>query len=893
MKRELQALSHDGGQKRRGAVLEEELVIGAIIIVFFLSVFAGLISFIWLFFISSRLKRSETKLSEIENMLKNGAVAFQPAPFAGAAQAGAAGVAQAGSVAGAAQAGMAAGVAPASQVPGAAVPMSAAAQNAVSAAVPQSAFAQAGSAPAGEQAAAPQAAAAGAAAPMASAQQVAQAAPQPGAPLADAAPVADGAQAVSAKDGGRRPAWMRQEDAAAFAAQAGAGGSFSQAAAAGAPGSGDTVRTVGDTVPPGASKPSAPAKPQSLETFFLGNIFNKLGALAIIIGMIIFVGIAAPLLTPELKIAAAYALGLAFISGGAFIHKRMPGMGEVLMGTGFAVLFIITYCSCSIFPVFSPNTALFISCILLASIYAVSVGMKRISMLVLAMVGGYSNLGFIDFSPSNEFMMTYLLLLNFLVLMGAYRCKAWKYLTTINLFLSLCFFIGQVAMSRGGRVSHAFFGDIFDKVFPAGGEGAELLFIATAAALWCMYAVYDLLRSKEDLVAFATESPLCYLNAALLTGFSVVVFHTKTIGLGLFLWVVSAGYAAFTYYHYKRSNYVINPYFNLMLLTHMAGTFFTFGETWRVPFLGAEAAALAFAASRLRYGNIPAWSVVYLLAAAASAFYAEPRAIYGGAWKDGLTHLDIFLCGAPCLFGWVCSFLMRTDDKRYDSHADSCSLLALTMLYAGVFIEMHSYMKLKAHLDNEIVLALYYYLLLAGIFSVQCLWMGRDRIYFKIAGFLGFFVTLPCLIVVSFCESGKMVPLLNVRTLCFALYLVGTIIVALKDKTGFFKTLAVFIGFCYVNSEALNLAAICNFESITTIFWILYAGAIILPGMFRHQKYLTYSGIFLVGLSCAKILIYDISELPGIYKLIIFMVMGFTLLVISFLYNKWHERQSD
>ena len=77
------------------------------------------------------------------------------------------------------------------------------------------------------------------------------------------------------------------------------------------------------------------------------------------------------------------------------------------------------------------------------------------------------------------------------------------------------------------------------------------------------------------------------------------------------------------------------------------------------------------------------------------------------------------------------------------------------------------------------------------------------------------------------------------------------------------------------------------------IFWILYAGAIILPGMFRHQKYLTYSGIFLVCLSCAKILLYDISELPGMYKLVIFMVMGFTLLVISFLYNKWHERQGD
>lgn len=834
--------------------MEEQLIILAVIL-FFLSVFAGLISFIWLFFISSRLRRSEAKLSELNKKFE----AFSLLAQNGSWQ----------------------------NMPGAAAAMQRAATQQGTPAAQQGAAAMQGT-PA-QQGMPAQPAQNVAGTPAQNVQQPAQVQEAP--PQAGASPggegTAPGGASGAAPASRPVPAWMRPKDAPAVAAAVSASGAAGQPSGAKA----DEVIGVGDTVPPGASKPSAPAKPQSLETFFLGNIFNKLGALAIIIGMIIFVGIAAPLLTPELKIAAAYALGLAFISSGAFIHKRMVGMGEVLMGTGFAVMFIITYCSCSIFPVFSPNTALFVSCLLLAAIYTVSVSMKRMSMLVLAMVGGYANVLFIDFSPSNEFMMVYLILLNLLVLMGAYRCKAWVYLTTINLFCTLMFFATQVAWSRCGRIAHAFFHDAFSSWFPEDSLEGEALFIGTAIVLWGMYAVYDMLRSKEDLVAFSSESPLCYMNAFLLTVFSVVVFHTNTVGLGLFLWVVSAGYAAFTYYHYKRSNYVINPYFNLTLLTHMAGTFFALGTCWRVPALGAESLFLAYMASRFRYANIPAWSVVYMLTSAAAALYAEPNAVYGGGWKEGLTHLDIFLCGAPVLFGFLGSYVMRTEDKRYDAHADSLSLTALTMMYAGVFIELHSYMVIKSFIGREVE-GMYYYMLISLAFAAQCLWMGKYRKFFKVAGLLAFFITLPVLIICSFLESGKFVPLLNVRTLCFALALASTLILSMKDTTVFFKTVAVFLGFAFVNSEALNLAAICNFESITTIFWILYAGAIILPGMFRHLKYLTYSGIFLVCLSCAKILLYDISELPGIYKLIIFMVMGFTLLVISFLYNKWHERNS-
>nr|MCR5662212.1 DUF2339 domain-containing protein [bacterium] len=833
--------------------MEDELIIAAIILIF-LSFFAGLFAFFWLFFIAARLRRHEAKLSELDKKLE----AFSLLAQGGTGQNVQAAAAAMQGAATAMQGTPAQQGVPAQQ--GTVAQQVAAAQQGVPAQPSQTV---AGS----------------------PAQNVLQPAQTQGAPAAaqvgaspgDAGNVPGGTGTAPGGAPGTAaprpmPAWMRPKDGPAVAAAVAASGAGSQSSGANA----DEVIGVGDTVPPGASKPSAPAKPQSLETFFLGNIFNKLGALAIIIGMIIFVGIAAPLLTPELKIAAAYALGLAFISGGAFIHKRMVGMGEVLMGTGFAVMFIITYCSCSIFPVFSPNTALFVSCILLAAIYAVSVGMKRMSMLVLAMVGGYANVLFIDFSPSNEFMMVYLILLNLLVLMGAYRCKAWVYLTTINLFCTLTFFATQVAWSRCGRIAHAFFHDAFSSWFPEDNLEGEALFIGTAIVLWGMYAVYDMLRSKEDLVAFSSESPLCYMNAFLLTVFSVVVFHTNTIGLGLFLWVVSLGYAAFTYYHYKHSNYVINPYFNLTLLTHMAGTFFALGTCWRVPALGVESLVLAYLASRFRYANIPAWSVVYMLTSAAAALYAEPNAVYGGGWKEGLTHLDIFLCGAPVVLGFLASYVMRTEDKRYDAHADSLSLTALTMLYAGVFIELHSYMVIKSYIGREVE-GMYYYMLVSLAFTAQCLWMGKYRRFFKIAGLIAFFITLPVLVVCSFLESGKFVPLLNVRTLCFALAIASTLILSLKDTTVFFKTVAVFLGFCYVNSEALNLAAICNFESITTIFWILYAGAIILPGMFRHQKYLTYSGIFLVCLSCAKILLYDISELPGIYKLIIFMVMGFTL----------------
>ncbi len=85
---------------------------------------------------------------------------------------------------------------------------------------------------------------------------------------------------------------------------------------------------------------------KSFENIFMSNIFNKIGAVAIIISVFIFLKVLSDLgiFTPVIKILTGFLAGLGMIFASLKIHKEnTKNYAEVLMGTGFAVMFITSY----------------------------------------------------------------------------------------------------------------------------------------------------------------------------------------------------------------------------------------------------------------------------------------------------------------------------------------------------------------------------------------------------------------------------------------------------------------------------------------------------------------------------------------------------------------------
>jgi len=104
---------------------------------------------------------------------------------------------------------------------------------------------------------------------------------------------------------------------------------------------------------------------------------------------------------------------------------------------------------------------------------------------------------------------------------------------------------------------------------------------------------------------------------------------------------------------------------------------------------------------------------------------------------------------------------------------------------------------------------------------------------------------------------------------------------------------AVFYLFVFIvaSCELVNLMGQYYLADATklglTIFWGVYALAMIVLGIAWDKKHLRVAAIVLLGVTLAKLFFYDISELGTIPKTILFVTLGITLLVISFLYTKY------
>jgi uncharacterized membrane protein len=72
-----------------------------------------------------------------------------------------------------------------------------------------------------------------------------------------------------------------------------------------------------------------------------------------------------------------------------------------------------------------------------------------------------------------------------------------------------------------------------------------------------------------------------------------------------------------------------------------------------------------------------------------------------------------------------------------------------------------------------------------------------------------------------------------------------------------------------------------------SVLWGIYALVLIVIGIVWSKKHLRIGAIVLLAVTLAKLFLYDIAELDTIPKTILFMTLGITMLVVSFLYNKY------
>lgn len=106
-----------------------------------------------------------------------------------------------------------------------------------------------------------------------------------------------------------------------------------------------------------------------------------------------------------------------------------------------------------------------------------------------------------------------------------------------------------------------------------------------------------------------------------------------------------------------------------------------------------------------------------------------------------------------------------------------------------------------------------------------------------------------------------------------------------------FEAIAYTFVFIVASCELVNLMGQFGIADATklglSILWGVYALALIVIGIARNKKHLRIAAIALLAVTLVKLFLYDIADLDTIPKTILFVTLGITLLVISFLYTKY------
>lgn len=608
------------------------------------------------------------------------------------------------------------------------------------------------------------------------------------------------------------------------------------------------------------------------EKIFLGNIFNKVGALAIIIGVIFFIKVVSQYIvfTPLMKCLIAFMAGAGMVGYALKLHySNMKNYAEVLMGTGFAVLFITVYCASSLYDILHMPAATVFGILLVLLTYFIADRFKTFSTFIIGFIGGYLNPFFVNTNITMGFLFGYLIFLNLVSAVYVSKNESKKMLNVINLILT-AFTVSVFSAVKDYDINY---------LFPIG--------------LWALYAVNDIIDIVKNRYNDSYKGSLGFnlFNFAVLLYFIKFFASGKFLETGLFALFAAALYSVSPYICKIKDNENIKYFVHGILLSFLISTYFSLTGTQRVCVWAVEALVLAYIARERKY--LVNWSVAFLLTSFTGIFFVKNAMIYGDLSSyTPVFNFRLLLYGIPAL----CAFTASIWHRENTNISNLLKFLALSFVYLfGVFEINAAYGKyLKTDEESLWDLKIYTYSIIGFIYALNTkrLADSLQSMLFKVASYVIYIYSLAALLLVcAAAESGNngMLPVLNLRFLTFAFAVATSLYYLRKTSKSLFAYMALICGFFCLHFEIAALTE--NNALAVSLVWILYSGVSTLIGIFKEKSVLKNFGIWVLILAILKVMLFDIADMAIHYKFIAFIVLGVILMIVSYFYSKIKSKE--
>jgi len=350
-----------------------------------------------------------------------------------------------------------------------------------------------------------------------------------------------------------------------------------------------------------------------LEARIGGNWFNRIGVVAIFLGVTFFLKYAVDKewIGPAGRVSIGIAVGLGFLILGERLRKRYPSYAYGLTGGGVAVLYAaIWFASGKKYDLLSQPVAFAFMAVVTATASLLAARYNALPIAVLGLIGGFLTPILLSTGVDNEVgLFSYIALLDLGVLALAYS-KRWRSLNYMA-------FISTVLMFAAWMVEW----------YEPNKLWTTILFLTVLFAIFALLAVlYNVVNRRPT---GWLDLAMVFSNALLYFGTSYELLDDNHHGiLGLFALLVSVFYMGLGYFTYNRDredSLLIFTFLGLAFLFAVLAVPIQFDQHWVTMGWAIEGAVMSWIGLRANDRTSRYAALVVFGVAVAHWFYVDMR----------------------------------------------------------------------------------------------------------------------------------------------------------------------------------------------------------------------------------------------------------------------------
>lgn len=674
-------------------------------------------------------------------------------------------------------------------------------------------------------------------------------------------------------------------------------------------------------IPPVSPIPTpAPSRTRAeFESFVGGKLLNRIGALALVIGIGFFLKYAFDneWITESMRVVIGCVAGIGLLALGVRTHKKEFAIfAQGLFGAGISTLYLSVYASFNFYLLVPQPVAFGLMSLVTVLGFTVAIRYDSLAIALLAWAGGFLTPFLLSTGTANETgLFTYIALLEAGLLALVARRPSWSLL-------------GPLTLAGTYIVYVLWWVDLY----------TEEDFALTVCFLTLFWGLLFLSELHQSLRRRSTELPL----RQVMSFFNIGVYY----GALYFLvdpvhhdWMGAASLALALVYLVqvmvlRRSDggsaiVAQNIFITLMLVvfaTAIQCTGYTTVQLWAI-----EAVLFIWCARRWRLQYV-VFFAVGLLACAALKLAFTIGAFNYVPLTEFMPVLNIRAASFISLFASfvLCALLLRgIPEKVTSAIATILYPAAAVLLLALVTVETNdAFMQRLAGASSTGEEYIYFakFMAIASVWIVTSLPIAYLGLKHRLQPVLipGLFIAVLAFWLVlvkgiAYAPLDSYSPFFNVRASSFAVVIGGMALLAiwlrtneplldwLPDAAAGVAIAAVFLLLGMLTAETRDIfeqqlyragqlspdaseefSRLENLKQLSLSgLWMVYGGVLMGIGIWRRSRGVRMLSIALLGIAILKIFAYDLSFLDALYRIFSFIGLGLILLAASYFYQKY------